>query len=325
MHDPDSHTWAAVATVNGARMRSRCLVLGIAIVLSACGGTASSATRDASPSTASAASPALPTASASDAPSTTPRPSTPSTADTFAPLAMIRAVNPSISLRAGPGMSAERLGSLAEGSRSLVVQGPVVADDLSWYWLFGPGLPPASGCATPVPTEPFSCPAWSGWAATGPANDWFALDPTACPDASSDLREFAMLGDYEALHCADDQELELVGWLHDYTASPQPAACPTAGVAGAPDWLWCHDRFWESLYANPDEEVFIDLYVDPASGISLPHDGRWVSVTGHLDDAAATRCSESVAIGWPIGGDAADMDCRTHLVVTSVRDLPGPP
>ena len=43
----------------------------------------------------------------------------------------------------------------------------------------------------------------------------------------------------------------------------------------APDWLWCHDRYWESLYANPEEEIFIDLYVDPASGISLPHDGRW--------------------------------------------------
>jgi len=63
----------------------------------------------------------------------------------------------------------------------------------------------------------------------------------------------------------------------------------------APDWLWCHDRYWESLYANPEEEIFIDLYVDPASGTSLPHDGRWVSVTGHLDDPAATRCDASVA------------------------------
>jgi len=50
-----------------------------------------------------------------------------------------------------------------------------------------------------------------------------------------------------------------------------------------------------------------------------------VSVTGHLDDPAATRCDASVAIGWPIGGDAADIECRTHFVVTSVRDSPSPP
>jgi dipeptidyl aminopeptidase/acylaminoacyl peptidase len=74
MPDPDSRTWAVVATSYGPRMRSRSLVLGIATVLAACGGAAVSAPPEASP-TASAAFSAFPAASASIAPSTTPAPS----------------------------------------------------------------------------------------------------------------------------------------------------------------------------------------------------------------------------------------------------------
>lgn len=237
---------------------------------------------------------------------------------------MIRALNPGISLRAEPSTSAERLGSLAEGSRSLVFDGPVEANGLSWYWLIGPGLPPASGCATPVPTEPFSCPLWLGWAATGPGDDWFTLDDTGCPD-SSDLYGVARLGDYEALHCVGGQELEFVGWLPNYSPTPESRGCVSRGLSTAPDWLWCHDRWWETLYANADEEIFIDLYVDPASGIVLPYDGRWVSITGHIDDPRAAGCMDSVPIGTPIALGYAVLECRAHFVVTSVRDAPTPP
>jgi hypothetical protein len=70
--DPDSRDWAAVKTLYGPRMRSRSLVLGIAVVLAACGGAAVSATPDASPTTPPAA-PSVPAmVSASVVPSTTP-------------------------------------------------------------------------------------------------------------------------------------------------------------------------------------------------------------------------------------------------------------
>lgn len=298
--------------------------MAVVLLVSAC-ATAPDSTVPTSPSALPSASTTSPTPTVV-APTYSAASSAPATpqANAFAPLAMIRAVNPGISLRAAPGTSAVRLGSLAEGSRSVVVDGPLQADGMSWYRLSAPGLPPASGCMTPIATEPFGCSVWLGWAATGPANDWFVADPTNCPDPSTDLRAFAMLGDFAALHCAGDEEMQIVGWLHEYPTTPEPTPCPAVGISDAPDWLWCHARFWEALYVNQDEAVFIDLFVDPDSGVVLPHDGRWVSVTGHMDDPRAADCDKSIPAGWPVSPDTAIPECRARFVVTDLADASAP-
>lgn len=237
---------------------------------------------------------------------------------------MVRAVNPGIALRVDPGLDAERVGALAEGSRSLVLDGPVAADGYSWYLLSGPGLPPSSGCTTPLPTEPLSCPIWLGWAAAGPDHAWFVEDPTECPDPATEADRFALLGDFEALHCYAGEELVVTGWLQEYASTPDPAPCPTGTQEGPAGWLWCHERWWEALYVPPDQALFIELIVDPASGITLPHDGRLVTVRGRLDHELAEQCAASVLDGGQIRPEDAVRTCRSRFVVASIEDAQAP-
>ena len=238
---------------------------------------------------------------------------------------MVRTLVVDVSLRAEPGIAAERLGTLPLGSRSLVVGAPREADGYLWIQIAGPGLPPASGCAISSGDE-LTCPAWLGWAATGdPASGtkWFGDDPSACPDPGADARAFMMLGDYEAIHCYRGLQITFVGWLKPAPSTTEPPACPASGDAVA-RWLSCHERSWETAYANTTEEVSIELFVNPATTIEIPRDGGWVSITGHIDDGAARRCPEAADIGDATSQARAELDCRTHLVVTGLAEAAAP-
>ncbi len=70
-----------------------------------------------------------------------------------------------LSVREAPGTDATRIGSLALGTPAFVVAGPTNASGYQWYQLSGLGLPPSTGCAGPIETDPFNCPVWIGWVA----------------------------------------------------------------------------------------------------------------------------------------------------------------
>jgi hypothetical protein len=230
---------------------------------------------------------------------------------------MVRAVVPGIALRISPSLSAERLGTLPDASRSFVVGGPMKADGYEWIQLAGPGLPPASGCAT-FPGPELTCPTWFGWAATGTkeGDAWFVLDPSDCPDPSSDPRAFMMLGNVEALHCYGDDEIELTGWIPGPGALRDPPACDIANDVPAA-WLFCPDGYSVSVQANDTEAVSIEIYVDPQSNVELAYPGNYPMVSGRLDHPDARGCDAAIPAGWPVIPAWVVLDCRTRFVVTA--------
>jgi hypothetical protein len=231
---------------------------------------------------------------------------------------MVRAVVPGIALRIAPGLSAERLGTLPDSSRSFVVGGPIEADGYEWIQLAGPGLPPASGCAT-SPGPEFTCPTWFGWAATGTkeGDAWFVLDPTDCPDSNSDARAFMMLGDVEALHCYGDEEIEFVGWIPGPTALREPPTCEVANDVRAA-WLFCSGGYALSVQANDTEVVSIEIFVDPKSDVQLAYPGNYPIVVGHVDHPAARGCDAAIPAGWPVTAAQVVLECRTRFVLTNL-------
>jgi hypothetical protein len=97
--------------------------------------------------------------------------------------AIAEAVADRISIRADPGLGGERLGSLALGAPSYVIAGPTDADGYRWYQVSGLGLPPNTGCAGPLVTDPYECPIWFGWvaAASESGEPWLAPADPDCP------------------------------------------------------------------------------------------------------------------------------------------------
>lgn len=228
---------------------------------------------------------------------------------------MVRALLSGIAVRAEPRLDAERFGTLPKDSRSFVVSGPVEADGYRWVLLSGPGLPPASGCAT-FPGPEFSCPVWFGWAATGDPQTgeaWFADDPTDCPDPAADVAGFMNLGDVEALHCFGGRELVFKGWL---SGLHEPIDCPAREVPSR--WLFCPEGYSAMVSVAPGDASAVELFEDPASPLELPPAEEWVTVSGHVDDPAAEGCDAAVPPGYPIPGLGAILGCRSHFVVTNL-------
>jgi hypothetical protein len=199
-----------------------------------------------------------------------------------------------------------------------VVNGPVEADGYQWIQLAGPGLPPASGCAT-FPGPEFSCPTWFGWAATGQSDGsdaWFVLDPSDCPEPSLDPRAFMMLGDVEALHCYGGSEIEFTGWIPGQEAIRDPRTCLDRFGAPTP-WLFCADGYSMIVSANDIEAVTIELFVDPAGGLDIAYPGNYPIVVGHLDDPLALGCADVIPMG-AVDPARVELDCRVRFVVTTL-------
>lgn len=282
--------------------------------------------------------PPVPLASDESVESATPAPSNPAipsaTPSATPPLpdiavgTVVTAAIDGVTLRESPGTDGNRIGTLARGSLNYVLDGPVDADGYTWYQLSGPGLPPSSGCITPVPTDPLECPTWLGWAAVADPDDesaWFAPANVECPDPAEETDAFITLQHILVLPCYGDAELTFVAFYSEV---------PEGGLGGtnctretAIMWLYCLDQGYYQVRSSPDA-VAMTLYVDPASGVTLPERGTWLLITGAFDHPDATRCAvaamEDTKQSPLPDPEQAVLSCRTHFVPTAVVGTTAP-
>lgn len=309
--------------------RALLMVPVLAVILAACGGTATAGTPAASPSP-SATPPASETASPSAAPSAseTESPSaSPSPAPAEAPSAaiavdtVVRTTVAGLRLREEPTTGAASLGTLSNGAQSYVVGGPVSADGYTWYLLSGLGLPQYSGCAGPMSTDPWECPVWFGWVSAGsPEGDaWLAENDPDCPSWPEVVNHGIIPGVQRIayLACFGDEARSLTGF---YPLIPDDAGLGGA-CAGVPDglsWIACNLGYEHinPSQADPFGSGFV-LSVDPQA-VAMPDRGQWVRVTGRFDHPAADDCT----FGEP--ALRSMLQCRAEFVVERAEVVPAP-
>ena len=219
-----------------------------------------------------------------------------------------------LNLRAEPGTAGERLGMLGNGSQSFVVAGPSSAEGYSWYQLSGLGLPPASGCTTPIETEPFNCPIWFGWAASASVEGvpWLQSAQLECPvEAPYEAEDFNIgKPPLHLLHCYGGDTLRLRAWLPDQ----EPTPC--TGQDAVP-WLACPEV---TLGWGDDYPSGLSAAIDPEAPVTLPATNQWVEITGHMDHPRAGECRPFP--DQPEG--QAAVFCRAVLVLESISPTSAP-
>ncbi len=228
-------------------------------------------------------------------------------------------------IREEPGLGGASLGTLYEGAISYVLSGPVSADGFEWYLVSSLGIPQASGCITPIQTDPYDCPAWLGWAAAhGPEGDpWLVPGTIDCPTWPSPvMAEDFVFGVpwYGYLACFGDDVRSIVGF---YPKIPDPP--PDRGGACGFDtgdlvWIGCNLGY-ERIVLDAAADFFgpgLVLTIDPASGVQMPMRGQWIEVTGRYDHPAAQGCT------WGDPPEASVFGCRSRFVVESVRAVDAP-
>ena len=288
----------------------------LALLLAACGQPAASPTPSApgATQTPGATSPASPAASPAAGATGTPTTAPPS-AGGLAHDSIVATTVDGLNVRAAPGTASQRLGTLTNGAQSFVVSGPQQADGYSWYLVSALGLPPASGCAGPIQREPFNCPVWFGWVASGSPDGvaWIAPSQLECPDPAPYEAEDYNIGKppLHLLHCYGGRTLTLRAWLPE---QPAPQQCP--GQDAVP-WLVCPEVTlgWSEGYPSG-----LSAAVAPNSDVTLPAVDQWVEVTGHMDDPAASQCRP--APDQPV--EQVVVYCRAQLVLDSIAPTAAP-
>ncbi len=148
---------------------------------------------------------------------------------------------------------------------------------------------------------------------------------TGCPN--SPMRVDVFLG--SDISCYGKNAVTIQGWLD--------VAWGIGGVSNGVDPRWLGEEMaayvlWlKPMNAdNPgcfkeDDCVFADLHVKPGSGVTLTAPPRWVEIIGHFDDAAAATCIVARENPFNISKEEAIRICRSHFVVTAVRNLSSAP
>lgn len=235
-----------------------------------------------------------------------------------------------LSVRAEAGTGADRLGSLDNGAPSFVAGGPVDADGYRWYLLSGLGLPPNTGCAGTFETDPYNCPVWFGWVASGSLEGaaWLAPQEQDCAAIPIEFEEIVLgVTDLMRLACFGSDPFTFRAWW--------PEIPEDAGLGGAcasqdepSGWLLCQNINYDGVKIDDTQDfggIGLNVTVDPASGVSMPPRGTWIELTVHLDDPAAQGCDEAA-----LAHDGEDppgqyvLFCRGQMVVESVAAVDGP-
>lgn len=249
---------------------------------------------DGSPSPSAGVSAAASADEPDDTPA--PAPSSGTTTSEVQPGAVVAAIADAIALREGASVDATRLGRLANGSHSFVVDGPVPADGFDWFQLTGMGIPPQSGCVGPIETDPYTCPIWFGWAAggSGPDDPWLEAVQIECP-APGPLDERwvqVQMEPMSLLACFGSPSVTVIGWLPEILGDGLGGACPQYATESA---FLC-DLGYTKLTISEEED-----WTGRGLSVAVPPDGadefeglrgQWLEVTGHFDDPAAQGCPE---------------------------------
>jgi hypothetical protein len=235
-----------------------------------------------------------------------------------------------LSVRAEPGTGAERLGSLANGSPSFVAGGPADADGYRWYLVSGLGLPPNTGCAGPLENDPYNCPVWYGWVASGDTDGtpWLTKQPQECAKAPIDFEEIVFgVTDLMRLACFGSEPTTFRAWWPELPDEAEPGGVCLAQDAPS-GWLVCQhtNDAMVAIYDADLAGIGLRISVDPASGVMMPERGTWLELTVHLDDPAAQSCGNDA-----VGAMAEEwmpeqwvLFCRGQLVVDAVTKVDGP-
>lgn len=233
-------------------------------------------------------------------------------------------------VRDAPGIDAARLGTLASGTIGFVAAGPTEADGFPWYAVSAMGLPPNSGCATPIETEPLDCPVWFGWVAgaSETGEPWLEVHEIECPTEPVTAEGLILARtNLERLACFGNEPLTFRAWWPEI---PDDAGLGLACVGeGQPSgWLLCQNINYTWVTINETEGfggVGAQISIDPASGLSMPERGTWVEVRVHLDDPAAQGCDEAAgSFDAESPAERYVLDCRAQLVLESVTAVDGP-
>ena len=304
------------------------LALVLAVILLTRDAEDGTATGSATPSPSSTVS-ALPSASEPASPSASAEGSEPGLAE-LEVLSEVEPIVEDVTLRQEPTTSGESIGTLAEGSQNIVIEGPTEADGYAWYRLAAIGLPPSSGCAGPQPTDPLECPVWFGWAAAGNLEEgeaWFeAIDP-GCPDPDAETHGFMSLPQRVPLACYRDDEIAFTAW---YPQAGGDGGAEPCDVDASIAWLYCDDTAEDDTTETvwPDESeatAFEWLIVDPESGVELPDRGQWLRITGAYDHPDSPACADANAQAGLHDSDAlAVLECRVRFVVSAVEPTSAP-
>ncbi len=288
------------------------------------------AARDPSPGASSTASAVAPSGSG-PAPSTPPPTPSPTPVPDLELDTVAATTVDGLSVRGEPGTAAVRLGSLAEGTPSFVVDGPTDADGYRWYLVSGLGLPPNSGCTPPFDTDPFTCPFWFGWVAgTGDAGEpWLTPRELECPTEPLTAQSVTLARtNLERLACFGSTPISFRAW---WPTIPEDAvldtSCPYAEQPSG--WLICQDVNYNVVTISENEGfggVGVRVSIDPASGLAMPERGTWVELRAHLDHPAAEACDDAVlAVAQqdrPL--EQYVLECRAELVLEAIQPVAGP-
>jgi hypothetical protein len=235
-----------------------------------------------------------------------------------------------LGVRAAAGTGAERLGSLANGAPSYVAGGPVDADGYRWYLVSGLGLPPNTGCSGPVETDPYNCPVWFGWVASGSPDGtaWLEAQPQECAETPFDFEEIVIgVTDLMRLACFGSDPFTFRAW---WPEAPEDAELGGCVAQDAPSgWLLCHLSNVDIVMIDDSQGyggIGLAVSIDPASGVSMPERGTWLELTVHLDDPTAQSCDDDAlgAMTEERTPEAWVLVCRGQMVVESVTAADGP-
>jgi hypothetical protein len=297
-------------------------------------GTDGTGSTSASPSPSSTASPP-----ASGSPSTSATPTTAAaTASADAPAqpdlpvdTVVATTVEGLTVRAAPGIDGERLGTLEAGALSFLAGGPTDADGYRWYLVSGLGLPPNTGCAGDLETDPFNCPIWFGWAAAASESGepWLVEHDLSCPEDPYTAENLAIgRTSLELLACFGAEPISFRGFWPELTDGPDSGAACTAEDAPT-GWLICQQLNDKIIVVDENEDaagVGIRVSIDPATDVTMPERGTWVEALVHFDDPAAQQCDDDAT-----GAQAEErtpeqlvLACRAEAVLEAAQAVDGP-
>jgi len=293
-------------------------LLGLALVVAACGGSTPTESPSASAAPTGSPPPATPPASTS-APASGP---TGTSGDVLGPDTIALVATNDLRVRTKAGTSGKvQKPLLKAGVLVFVIEGPVEANGYRWYHVepFGPGETAAS-----LP---------SGWvaAAAKDGTPWLQSATIPCPALPVDGPALQALGPHAALACFGSQALTFPARL----VVPEGMCGSDPPLDVAPTWFDPCSAGDLQLVAvdHPSEEVpGLRIAVDPSVTIpealltpttSLATAPR-VDVTGRFDHPAAKSCVSTD----PKGVDATAkaeivLGCRLQFVVTSATPSAG--